>query len=168
MIVLKQSSTENHNDEENSIPRLDCVMGPYWVMTVCVTYPIVLVISAIAAVRIVNHQPWPLIIVWAILTVALLLALSMVACRDPGIMRRYPAPPDADWRWNDQARTFRPKGAKYDPDCAVVVESFDHTCPWTGTAIGKRNIIPFRCFVILIVVCLVFDIVLIISPLMFG
>jgi hypothetical protein len=164
MVVLKQSTEKQ--DEEN-IPRLDCIMGPHWVMSVCVTYPIILVVSAITAVRIVN-QPWPLIIVWAILTLALLVALSMVACRNPGIMRRFDSQPDDEWRWNDQARTFRPKGAKYDPECAVVVESFDHTCPWTGTAIGKGNITAFRCFVGLLVVCLVMDIFLITSPFAFG
>jgi hypothetical protein len=163
MVVLTQSTEKQ--DEEN-IPRLDCVMGPYWVMSVFVTYPIILVISAITAVQIAN-QPWPLIIVWAILTLALLAALSMVACRNPGIMRRFHSQPDDEWRWNDQAQTFRPKGAKYDPECAVVVESFDHTCPWTGTAIGKRNMSAFRCFVVLVMVCLVMDIFLITRPFVF-
>lgn len=159
MVVLKQSI---ENEDEN-IPRLDCVMGPYWVMSMCVTYPLILVISTITAVRIVN-LPWPLIMVWAFLTVALLVALSLVACRNPGIMRRFDSQQDEEWRWNDQARTYRPKGAKYDPECAVVVEGFDHTCPWTGTAIGKQNMMAFRCFVGLTVVCLFMDIVLITSP----
>jgi len=24
---------------------------------------------------------------------------------------------------------------------------FDHVCPWTGTAIGRNNMLPFRIFV---------------------
>ena len=31
-------------------------------------------------------------------------------------------------------------------DCGVVVEDYDHTCPWTGTAIGKGNIKWFYLF----------------------
>ncbi len=33
-------------------------------------------------------------------------------------------------------------------------------CPWTGTAIGKKNMFAFQCFVTLVFTCLVFDIVL--------
>lgn len=49
---------------------------------------------------------------------------------------------------------------RYDPDTAVIVEGFDHTCPWTGTAIGKKNMLAFQCFVTLVFVCLIFDIIL--------
>ena len=34
-------------------------------------------------------------------------------------------------------------GAIYCRDCGVVVRGYDHLCPWTGTAIGERNL---RCF----------------------
>ena len=99
-----------------------------------------------------------LVLGWLVITLALIVALSLTGCRDPGIMYRHPRPPpqnENQWRWNDQAQTFRPRLAYYDSDTAVMVEEFDHTCPWTGTAIGKGNMFPFQCFVCLVFVCLV-------------
>jgi len=46
------------------------------------------------------------------------------------------------------------------PDCKVIIEDFDHTCPWTGTAIGKKNMGSFQCFVGLVFACLILDIFL--------
>lgn len=34
------------------------------------------------------------------------------------------------------------------------------SCPWTGTAIGSKNMSSFQCFVALVFVCLILDIVL--------
>lgn len=34
------------------------------------------------------------------------------------------------------------------------------SCPWTGTAIGKKNMAAFQCFVGLVFACLILDIVL--------
>lgn len=34
------------------------------------------------------------------------------------------------------------------------------SCPWTGTAIGARNMPAFQAFVALVFVCLILDIVL--------
>ena len=36
----------------------------------------------------------------------------------------------------------------------------DLSCPWTGTAIGKKNMTSFQFFVGLVFVCLMMDIVL--------
>eukprot|EP00558_Chaetoceros_sp_UNC1202_P001963 CAMPEP_0197260222 /NCGR_PEP_ID=MMETSP1429-20130617/83923_1 /TAXON_ID=49237 /ORGANISM="Chaetoceros sp., Strain UNC1202" /LENGTH=80 /DNA_ID=CAMNT_0042724457 /DNA_START=478 /DNA_END=720 /DNA_ORIENTATION=- len=69
----------------------------------------------------------------------------------------------ARWRWNDQVQSFIPRGSYYDPDCAVVVEEFDHTCPWTGTAIGKANMTAFQMFIGLLFTCLIMDIILLTS-----
>ena len=48
-----------------------------------------------------------------------------------GILQRHSNPPpgsdESQWRWNDRALTYRPRGAWYDQDTAVVVEGFDHT-----------------------------------------
>lgn len=54
----------------------------------------------------------------------------MTAFRDPGILpRHHKIPPQHEgaWRWNDRAHSYRPRGAWYDPDTAVIVEGFDHT-----------------------------------------
>jgi len=100
-------------------------------------------------------------IVWAASVLCLVTALSCVAFRDPGILRRHPEKPEPNWRWNDQARTFRPPGACYDEDLGLVVEGFDHVCPWTGTGIGQRNMGAFHCFVTLLCVCIVLDVLIV-------
>mmetsp|Transcript_16762 Transcript_16762/g.16748 ORF Transcript_16762/g.16748 Transcript_16762/m.16748 type:complete len:252 (+) Transcript_16762:402-1157(+) len=175
MAILKQSTewiTEEVPDEENggtmtnrfTQPRLDFVVGPYWPMLCMITYPLILGVSGVTLVTVIPKVN-PLIgLVWAICTIGLIFALAMTAFRDPGILRRYSDPPSgqegSQWRWNDRALSYRPRGAWYDPDTAVIVEGFDHTCPWTGTAIGKKNMLAFQCFVTLIFVCLIFDIIL--------
>ena len=42
---------------------------------------------------------------------------------------------------------------------SVLTHGLDR-CPWTGTAIGKRNMPAFQAFVGLVFVCLIFDIML--------
>ena len=49
-------------------------------------------------------------------------------------------------------------------DCGVVIEEFDHVCPWTGTAIGKRNMGAFKTFN----GCLVVNIVVLAAVAVFG
>ena len=51
-----------------------------------------------------------------------IISLFLTSCRDPGILPRYTDQPHATWRWNDQAKTYRPPGAFYDDECGVVVE----------------------------------------------
>jgi hypothetical protein len=76
----------------------------------------------------------------------------MVSCRNPGILYRHAQPPPTQsssssnttgneqheqqqqaqwesqqWRWNDQAKSYRPPKARFDPETQVVVEGFDHT-----------------------------------------
>ena len=46
------------------------------------------------------------------------------------------------YRRSDQAKSFRPLDSVYDRDCGVIIDDFDHTCPWTGTGIGGKNM-PF-------------------------
>lgn len=153
--VLKQSNewiTEEVPDEENggtkiersTRPRLDFVVGPYWPMLCMVTYPLILGVSGVTLVTAIPKTN-PLIgLIWALCTVGLIAALAMTAFRDPGILPRHNNPPsnqeENQWRWNDRALSYRPRGSWYDTDTAVIVEGFDHTCPWTGTAIGKKNI----------------------------
>ena len=65
------------------------------------------------------------------------------------------------WTWNDQTLSYRPNHARYCNDCAIMVENYDHTCPWTGTAIGKNNIASFQVFLCLTVIMVIFDAALI-------
>ena len=43
-----------------------------------------------------------------------------------------------------------PPPDRYAYDCNVLVEKYDHTCPWTGTAIGGGNMAYFIWFVSLL------------------
>lgn len=143
-------------------PRLLWVMGPYWPVNLCVTYPLILGISVLTAWKQVRYANMTIIITWSIATFSLIFSLAMVACGNPGILYRYASqPPDSeDWRWNDQSRTFRPPKARFDPECQVVVEGFDHTCPWTGTAIGSRNMFWFKTFLFSLLICICYDVCL--------
>lgn len=60
------------------------------------------------------------------------------------------------WSWDDRTETWRPITAKYADDCGVLVDEYDHTCPWTGTAIGKGNIRYFYIFTATILPLLIF------------
>lgn len=130
-------------------PRLRYVVGPYWPVPFCLTVPGFVGFSVFTFVsRDVKEEALYLVIPWAVLNALVLFSLFQVACSDPGIMYRHSDPPPGqeDWRWNDQALTYRPSHAKFDPECGVVIQHFDHTCPWTGTAIGKNNMNWFRVF----------------------
>lgn len=141
------------------------VVGPYWPMMMCVTYPLILAVLTATAVLRIPYLHWGLVIAWIISSVAILLALAFVACRNPGILKRQSTLDEndrvsSDWIWNDQALSYRPESAKYDRDCNCIIEEFDHTCPWTGTGIGKLNLRAFYCFVTLVPICLIFNVVL--------
>ena len=116
-------------------PKLLCVIGPYWVVNMFITFPIILVASGWVCYRRIVGGHIAVIITWSIGTFLLIFSLLMISCRDPGILyRRSQPPPGAEnWRWNDQARTYRPPKARFDPECQAVIHGFDHTCPWTGT-----------------------------------
>mmetsp|Transcript_6121 Transcript_6121/g.9396 ORF Transcript_6121/g.9396 Transcript_6121/m.9396 type:complete len:262 (+) Transcript_6121:149-934(+) len=156
MVVLyENSSTEP--------PEPVVMVGPYWPFMCCVTYPIIIGVLTLTAIFRIPYMHWGLVAVWIALSVALLLSLACVACRNPGILKRTEEERD-DWIWNDQALSFRPSEAKYDRDCNCVIEGFDHTCPWTGTGIGKGNIRAFYCFICLVPLCLIFNVVLLTLP----
>lgn len=173
MAVLKESvetvreENEDGDDEEQgggrmvSRRKISIVVGPYWPMLVCLTYPLVIGVSAWTALKGIPGKHPLFIAFWLLCTFTLCMALFGVSCRDPGILVRRREPhADPSWRWNDQTQTYRPRRAVYDPDCAVVIEDFDHTCPWTGTGIGKKNMASFQTFVGMVFFCLIMDIFL--------
>jgi hypothetical protein len=171
MVVLYETSTssndsQNGNDDPTTtISRPVIMVGPHWPMMVCVTYPIIFGVSLATFVLEIRNQHVALVAIWSVMTILLILALAGVACRNPGIFRRHAEVPEGEeWIWNDQGKTFRPRKAKYDSECAVVVDGYDHTCPWTGTAIGKNNMRAFQCFVVLVGAMLLFDVTLLAAP----
>jgi hypothetical protein len=131
MVVLWQHDqlVEQRNGDTIKRPQIDVVLGPYWPIALFVTLPAIIGISLLTALRVIKNQHPALIGIWVFITVCLLLALLCVSCRDPGIMMRVQDPPISEtehFTWNDQAMTFRPRKAKYDKDCGVVIEELDH------------------------------------------
>jgi len=174
LVVCRQSTEwvdEVNEDEETgeqtarryARPKLDCIMGPYWPMLMCCTYPLIFGVSGWTMLTALPGKHPLIQLFWGIATGGLVYALAMTAFCDPGVLYKHEAPPPQDensWSWNESAQTYKPRGAIYDPDCAVVVEDFDHTCPWTGTAIGRKNMTAFQTFVGLVFFCLILDILL--------
>ena len=102
----------------------------YWPMLVCVTYPLIFGLSGVTLFTVIPKKTFLVQFVWFALTTGLIVALALTACRDPGILPRHESPPPQNengWRWSDRALSYRPRGAFYDPDTAVIVEGFDHT-----------------------------------------
>ena len=127
------SSSSYHPKRKRMVFRqkIAIVVGPYWPMLVFITYPLILGVSFWTATTALPGMPMAFILFWCACTIGLCLSLFATGCRDPGIMLRRRTPPPTTeasrWRWNDQAKTWRPYGSVYDPDCACVVERFDHT-----------------------------------------
>ena len=115
------------------------------------------------------NETWKFVL-WAVINMIALCSLLLTACSDPGVLyRRSELPPGhtaetTDWIWSDQALTFRPTNARFDPETGVVIADFDHTCPWTGTAIGANNILWFRFFVPFVFISLISNLVIIMWP----
>jgi len=174
MAVLAQSE-ENFDEEivdtdtgqvtirQTKRPKLLWVVGPYWTVNLFITFPLILGVSGWICYKNILTADLAIIITWSIGTFLMVFSLCMISCRDPGILYRHseiPTTVEEEWRWNDQARTYRPASSRFDSDCQVVVEGFDHTCPWTGTAIGSKNMFWFKLFVSMVPIMLIYTVVL--------
>ena len=148
MLVLYKSSSGK--------PRL--MLGPYWTMLLFVTVPLAVVMPALICAFLLSTKvhigvqiAYGVIVLWTAC------ALASVSLRNPGLVERRDSipcrengKPELAWVWNDQARTYKPPGARYCDWCNAVFYEFDHTCPWTGTAIARNNMRSFRSFVALV------------------
>lgn len=165
---------------------IQIIVGPFWPMLLFITYPLIFVVSGLTLYKGLPGKPLYAQMAWALMTGAMIRSLFNTGFRDPGMLFRRRTPPAIDtdgdlaadegrlqrrvgfrmgnqtgpWSWSDQAQTYRPRNSMFCPDCKVIIEDFDHTCPWTGTAIGKKNMASFQCFVGLVFACLIVDIVL--------
>lgn len=149
MVVLRENSNG-----------FKCIIGPFWPMLIFITYPLIFGVSGACYYKVVMKFSAFEQVMWFALTFGLIFSLFLTSFRDPGIWLRKSERLNQSWVWNDQALSFRPRGARYDNDCACVIEGFDHTCPWTGTGIGKKNMGSFQCFVGLVFVNLMVDVML--------
>lgn len=136
-------------------PRL--VAGPCWPFCTFVTVPLIVGLSALTLYYCILKSdlvPNWWIYLYAPLIVFTLIALGGVSCRDPGLMERITEEEEGlrgdsnAFLWNEQVGSFRPPDALYCRECKVLIQDYDHLCPWTGTGIGKKNMCCFKTFVI--------------------
>jgi hypothetical protein len=99
-----------------------------------------------------------------------LAALFCVSCQDPGLMERVTDEEagKGGWFWNEQVGSFRPPGALYCRECGVLIQDYDHLCPWTGTGVGRKNMLAFKVFLWGINVLCYFSVILVIIALLRG
>jgi len=150
------------------------VAGPCWPFCTFFTTPLILVVSGLVSYFVVLNQdlgvPWWLKFIYFPILVITLISLFCVSCRDPGMIERVTdeeAGRDG-WFWNEQTGSFRPVGAMYCRECKVLIQDYDHLCPWTGTGIGQRNMVAFKVFVASVNIICYFSIALVAFVLISG
>lgn len=130
------------------------VVGSWFPFCALVTFPLVAgSVALVTAFLVVPYAPVWVYCLYLPLAAGVLLALCGVACSNPGLVEHRPDISDEAKRagthvWNDRVGSWRPKGSLYCGTNDVVVEKYDHFCPWTGTAIGRGNMFFFKAFVI--------------------
>lgn len=128
-VEIVNEETGESRTTKRKRPKLLWVLGPFWPVNFFLTYPLILGVSFWTGWRNLPGAHMVVIVTWSACTALLVFSLAMVACRNPGVLHRHSErPPNCDdWKWNDQAKTYRPLKARFDPECQVVVEGFDHT-----------------------------------------
>lgn len=130
------------------------IAGPCWPFCVFVTLPLIMGVAGLVSFFLIFDDrfglPSWLIAIYGLPVGAVLFSLFCVSCRDPGLMDRVvdEEAGQGGWFWNEQVGSFRPPGALYCRECAVLIQDYDHLCPWTGTGIGRRNMWAFKSFVV--------------------
>lgn len=79
-------------------------------------------------VRFTFLQPTWLMYIYGPVVLFVLVALSCVSCRDPGLMERVTDEEagEGGWFWNEQVGSYRPPGALYCRECGVLIQDYDH------------------------------------------
>jgi len=128
--------------------------GPCWPFCTFVTLPLILGLSGLVSYFVIFQENagmpvWFAFIYLPVVAITLI-TLFGVSCRDPGLLVRVTDEEagQGGWLWNEQVGSFRPQDALYCRECKAVIQDFDHLCPWTGTGIGKGNMICFKAFVV--------------------
>ena len=148
MIIIHETK------DRNGRRQLNCVFGPCWPFMCFVTLSLIIGLSTMVTVSTWNYTSTNIKVLFISTEMLTLIALLCTSFRDPGILPRHQRRPIGvarhSWRYSDQGQTYRPRGALYSEDAECILEGFDHVCPWTGTAIAKKNMPCFQAFVCLI------------------
>jgi len=116
---------------------------------VFVTLPAIIGLSHFVSSTLLDREIREVRLAFWTLTVWVCACLLKVGLSNPGLAPHYASPPPGEegWPYSHQAKSYRRPKALYSRDCNAVIEGYDHTCPWTGTAIGAKNIGAFWLFV---------------------
>ena len=129
------------------------VAGPYWPCCMFVTLPLIIGLSGLTLYFCILREgsilPQWAAYIYIPLIVLTVCSLFMVSCRNPGLLERRTEQDTAtnSFLWNEQVQSYRPPDALYCRECQVLIEDYDHLCPWTGTGIGGGNMLAFKLFV---------------------
>lgn len=150
------------------------VAGPCWPFCMGVTVPMILGISSLVSYFLILKEDsklpsWIVFLYFPCIALTLM-ALFCVSCRNPGLMERVTDEEagEGGWFWNEQVGSFRPPGALYCRECGVLIQDYDHLCPWTGTGIGGGNMLAFKVFVVTVNILCYFSIILLVWSLLDG
>merc|ERR1712216_623780 len=113
------------------------VLGPYWHFLLIT----LIVMSTITALIYASVLPRHLTVERSVglgLSVLALVALMCTAMSDPGIYPRHSKPLEDSWTYSEYAQSYRPAGVIYCQQCQVLIEEYNHFCPWSGIVIGRE------------------------------
>ncbi|EEC46979.1 predicted protein [Phaeodactylum tricornutum CCAP 1055/1] len=108
------------------------IAGPCWPFCVFVTLPLIMGVAGLVSFFLIFDDrfglPSWLIAIYGLAVGAVLFSLFCVSCRDPGLMDRVvdEEAGQGGWFWNEQVGSFRPPGALYCRECAVLIQDYDH------------------------------------------
>eukprot|EP00622_Pseudochattonella_farcimen_P004070 FR739380.1.p1 GENE.FR739380.1~~FR739380.1.p1 ORF type:complete len:215 (+),score=8.62 FR739380.1:75-647(+) len=170
------------HDRMTGEPNICLVAGPYWPMMMFCTLPTIIIVACMVGASVKGNLPMstvlgrefsPFDVIHKALSVYVVFALLRVGLTDPGLFRRVRREPPRNfsgsgsqdpeghkWVFSGQGRSWKPPRALYSRDCNVIIRGFDHTCPWTGTAIGAGNMPAFNNFTKSLLVLALYDAVL--------
>merc|ERR1719201_898205 len=144
--------------------KLRWVVGPYWNMLM-MTYAVIITITVLVFFTVISSQDTLIVGIGLALSAVTLTFLSLTAFSDPGIFPRYTRPMARDWSYSNQAGSFRPPKVIYCRECRLLIDQYDHFCPWSGTVIGAKNLSYFHTFVSALVLTMLYDAIIIIVAL---
>lgn len=144
--------------------KLRWVVGPYWNM-LCMTYAVVITITFLVYDTVIPKRDTTEVVFGLTLSGLTIIFLSLTAFSDPGIFPKHTRPRGPNWSYSGQAQSFRPPSVIYCRECKLLIENYDHFCPWSGTVIGGKNLKFFHCFVSCLVLTMLYDAVLLVLAL---
>jgi hypothetical protein len=140
-----------------------CLVGPCWPFATFITLPLLLGIPLVILflILIPYNLSSTVTVLYCLVFAACFIAFCLTSFRNPGILERVPyisreakeADPNGKyrkWAWNDNGQSMRPPGALFDHTLKCILEDYDHVCPWSGTGIGRNNMLSFKAFVCLV------------------